>query len=178
MRPRLTHDMQDVKAAQRVEPSADVRPDLDSGEASAAEKPARKRPYLNQDAKSAVSGAFAVGGGDIPADPEKNARSMPTTMPRTMPAAATRATRSRTTTAATSEPDAVPGAHPSTWALAVGICGLVVGIMALRVHFERPVTAPEINTRPRNSSPTSPNTQRQPTSFAGSRAGASKVSVA
>jgi hypothetical protein len=30
--------------------------------------------------------------------------------------------------------------NPTLWALAVGLWGLVVGIMALRVHFERPVT--------------------------------------
>jgi hypothetical protein len=35
--------------------------------------------------------------------------------------------------------------NPTLWALAVGIWALVVGIMALRVHFERPVTAPEID---------------------------------
>ena len=31
------------------------------------------------------------------------------------------------------------------WALAVGIWGLVVGIMALRVHFERPAAAAEVD---------------------------------
>jgi hypothetical protein len=35
--------------------------------------------------------------------------------------------------------------NPTLWALAVGIWGLVVGIIALGVHFERPVTAPEID---------------------------------
>jgi hypothetical protein len=35
--------------------------------------------------------------------------------------------------------------NPTLWALAVGVWGLVVGIMALRVHVERPVTAPEID---------------------------------
>jgi hypothetical protein len=31
--------------------------------------------------------------------------------------------------------------NPTLWALAVGIWGLIVGIMALRVHFERPARA-------------------------------------
>jgi formate-dependent nitrite reductase membrane component NrfD len=35
--------------------------------------------------------------------------------------------------------------NPTLWALVVGIWGLVVGIMALRVHFERPVTASEVD---------------------------------
>ena len=35
--------------------------------------------------------------------------------------------------------------NPTLWALAVGIWGLVVGIMALRVHFERPATAAEVD---------------------------------
>lgn len=35
--------------------------------------------------------------------------------------------------------------NPTLWALTVGVWGLVVGIMALRVHFERPVTATEID---------------------------------
>lgn len=35
--------------------------------------------------------------------------------------------------------------NPTLWALAVGIWGLVVGIMALRVYFERPVTATEVD---------------------------------
>ena len=35
--------------------------------------------------------------------------------------------------------------NPTLWALAVGVWGLVVGIMALRVHFERPVTATELD---------------------------------
>lgn len=35
--------------------------------------------------------------------------------------------------------------NPTLWALAVGIWGLVVGIMGLRVHFERPVTATELD---------------------------------
>jgi H+/Cl- antiporter ClcA len=35
--------------------------------------------------------------------------------------------------------------NPTLWALAVGVWGLVVGIMALRVHFERPVTATEVD---------------------------------
>jgi hypothetical protein len=35
--------------------------------------------------------------------------------------------------------------NPTLWALAVGIWGLVVGIMALRVHFERPVTVKEVD---------------------------------
>jgi hypothetical protein len=35
--------------------------------------------------------------------------------------------------------------NPTLWALAVGVWGLVVGIMALRMHFERPVTATEID---------------------------------
>jgi hypothetical protein len=32
---------------------------------------------------------------------------------------------------------------PTLWALGVGLWGLIVGIMALRVHFERPVTRAE-----------------------------------
>jgi hypothetical protein len=35
--------------------------------------------------------------------------------------------------------------NPTLWALAVGVWGLVVGIMGLRVHFERPVTATEVD---------------------------------
>jgi H+/Cl- antiporter ClcA len=35
--------------------------------------------------------------------------------------------------------------NPTLWALAVGVWGLVVGIMALRVYFERPVTAAEVD---------------------------------
>jgi hypothetical protein len=35
--------------------------------------------------------------------------------------------------------------NPTLWALAVGIWGLIVGIMALRVHFERPPTETEID---------------------------------
>jgi formate-dependent nitrite reductase membrane component NrfD len=35
--------------------------------------------------------------------------------------------------------------NPTLWALAVGVWGLVVGIMALRVHFERPVTTAEVD---------------------------------
>ena len=35
--------------------------------------------------------------------------------------------------------------NPTLWALAVGIWGLIVGIMALRVHFERPVTEAEVD---------------------------------
>jgi hypothetical protein len=35
--------------------------------------------------------------------------------------------------------------NPTLWALAVGLWGLVIGIMALRVHFERPVTVEEID---------------------------------
>lgn len=35
--------------------------------------------------------------------------------------------------------------NPTLWALAVGVWGLVIGIMALRVHFERPVTATEVD---------------------------------
>lgn len=35
--------------------------------------------------------------------------------------------------------------NPTLWSVAVGIWGLVVGIMALRAHFERPVTEPEID---------------------------------
>jgi hypothetical protein len=35
--------------------------------------------------------------------------------------------------------------NPTLWLLAVGIWGLVVGIMALRVHFERPVTVADID---------------------------------
>ena len=31
--------------------------------------------------------------------------------------------------------------NPTPWALAVGLWGLIVGIMALRVYFERPSTA-------------------------------------
>jgi hypothetical protein len=34
--------------------------------------------------------------------------------------------------------------NPTLWALAVGIWGLTVGIMALRVHFERPASAGDI----------------------------------
>jgi uncharacterized membrane protein HdeD (DUF308 family) len=34
--------------------------------------------------------------------------------------------------------------NPTLWGLAVGVWGLVVGIMALRVYFERPVTATEV----------------------------------
>lgn len=35
--------------------------------------------------------------------------------------------------------------NPTLWALGVGIWGLVVGILGLRVHFERPVTATEVD---------------------------------
>jgi hypothetical protein len=35
--------------------------------------------------------------------------------------------------------------NPTLWALAVGIWGLVVGIMALRVHFERPANLAEVD---------------------------------
>ena len=35
--------------------------------------------------------------------------------------------------------------NPTLWALAVGIWGLVVGTMALRVYFERPATAAELD---------------------------------
>jgi sterol desaturase/sphingolipid hydroxylase (fatty acid hydroxylase superfamily) len=35
--------------------------------------------------------------------------------------------------------------NPTLWALAVGIWGLVVGMMALRVHFERPATEAEVD---------------------------------
>jgi hypothetical protein len=35
--------------------------------------------------------------------------------------------------------------NPTLWALAVGIWGLVVGVMALRVYFERPVTTTEVD---------------------------------
>ena len=35
--------------------------------------------------------------------------------------------------------------NPTLWALGVGLWGLVVGIMALRVHFERPVTEAEVD---------------------------------
>ena len=35
--------------------------------------------------------------------------------------------------------------NPTLWAVAVLVWGLVVGIMALRVHFERPATAAEID---------------------------------
>ena len=35
--------------------------------------------------------------------------------------------------------------NPTLWALAVGVWGLVGGIMALRVYFERPVTAAEVD---------------------------------
>jgi hypothetical protein len=35
--------------------------------------------------------------------------------------------------------------NPTLWALAVGIWGLIVGIKALRVHFERPPTEAEID---------------------------------
>jgi hypothetical protein len=35
--------------------------------------------------------------------------------------------------------------NPTLWALAVGIWGLIVGIMALRVHFERPATEAEVD---------------------------------
>ena len=34
--------------------------------------------------------------------------------------------------------------NPTLWAVAVLVWGLVVGIMALRVHFERPTTVPEV----------------------------------
>ena len=34
--------------------------------------------------------------------------------------------------------------NPTLWAFAVGIWGLIVGIMALRVHFRRPVTEAEV----------------------------------
>ena len=34
--------------------------------------------------------------------------------------------------------------NPTLWALAVGIWGLTVGIMALRVHFERPASAGDV----------------------------------
>ena len=35
--------------------------------------------------------------------------------------------------------------NPTLWALAVGVWGLVVGIVALRVYFERPVTTTEVD---------------------------------
>src|SRR5512132_1878949 len=35
--------------------------------------------------------------------------------------------------------------NPTLWALAVGVWGLVVGIMALRVYFESPVTTAEVD---------------------------------
>jgi hypothetical protein len=35
--------------------------------------------------------------------------------------------------------------NPTLWALAIGIWGLVVAIMALRVHFQRPPTEPEVD---------------------------------
>jgi hypothetical protein len=35
--------------------------------------------------------------------------------------------------------------NPTLWAVAVLVWGLVIGIMALRVHFERPATAAEID---------------------------------
>jgi hypothetical protein len=35
--------------------------------------------------------------------------------------------------------------NPTLWAVVVGLWGLVVGIMALRVHFERPPTAAEVD---------------------------------
>jgi len=35
--------------------------------------------------------------------------------------------------------------NPTLWALGVGIWGLIVGIMALRVHFERPATTAEVD---------------------------------
>jgi hypothetical protein len=35
--------------------------------------------------------------------------------------------------------------NPTLWALGVGIWGLVVGIMALRVYFERPTTQAEVD---------------------------------
>jgi hypothetical protein len=35
--------------------------------------------------------------------------------------------------------------NPTLWALAVGIWGLIVGIMALRVHFERPAMPAEVD---------------------------------
>lgn len=35
--------------------------------------------------------------------------------------------------------------NPTLWAVAVLVWGLVVGIMALRVHFERPATATEVD---------------------------------
>jgi hypothetical protein len=34
--------------------------------------------------------------------------------------------------------------NPTLWALAIGVWGLIVGIMALRVHFERPTTTAEV----------------------------------
>jgi hypothetical protein len=43
--------------------------------------------------------------------------------------------------------------NPTLWALAVGIWGLVVGIMALRVHFERPATAAEVDREAEESRP-------------------------
>jgi hypothetical protein len=36
--------------------------------------------------------------------------------------------------------------NPTLWAVAVGAWGLIVGIMALRVHFERPVTEADVDT--------------------------------
>ena len=35
--------------------------------------------------------------------------------------------------------------NPTLWALGVGIWGLIVGIMALRLHFERPATQAEVD---------------------------------
>ena len=35
--------------------------------------------------------------------------------------------------------------NPTLWALGVGIWGLIIGIMALRVYFERPTTEPDVD---------------------------------
>lgn len=43
--------------------------------------------------------------------------------------------------------------NPTLWAVVVGLWGLVVGIMALRVYFERPVTAAEVDREARRSPP-------------------------
>jgi hypothetical protein len=47
--------------------------------------------------------------------------------------------------------------NPTLWALGVGIWSLIVGIMALRVHFERPATAADIDLEAKRATPEAAN---------------------
>jgi hypothetical protein len=55
--------------------------------------------------------------------------------------------------------------NPTLWALAVGVWGLIVGMMALRVYFERPATEAEVDRevdrlQPTKGTPTYPELRR------------------